>query len=108
VSSSTVYFTIGNTDDKLSQAGWAAFVGDVQAVVERAKWTGAVVHFAGYSAPDAPWQNAQWCVQTPDEAVRESLRNALRYIAGRYQQESVAWAQLDQVELLAAFPGGVR
>lgn len=101
---STVYITIGNSDDKLSQAGWAAFLADVTAAVVLARLNGAVVHFAGVSFPDAPWQNAQWCVQVPDEGVREALRIRMRELAGRYLQDSVAWAEVDQVNLLTPLP----
>lgn len=104
MSSSTVYFAVGNSDDKLTQAGWAAFLGDINAALILAKLDGAVVQFAGTSWPDAPWQNAMWCVQVPDQRVREALRTHVRQLAGRYLQDSVAWAAVDQVELLAVLP----
>jgi hypothetical protein len=97
----TAYFTIGNTDDKLGQYRWASYVAGVNLAVDRAVRHGAVLQFHGASGPTTPWQNASWCVQLPDEKTGETLRNNLRILAAEYRQDSIAWAQVDQVELLA-------
>jgi hypothetical protein len=96
----TAYITIGNSDDKLSQADWSAFCADVYSTIDRTVRFGGDLQFAGYSAPAAPWQNAQWCVQVPDDATRSTLRTQLRELCRRYRQESIAWAQVEQVEML--------
>lgn len=97
----TVYLTIGNSDDKLTQAEWAKFIGDVNTSMILAKLDGGVVQFAGHSFPDAPWQNALWCVQLPDATAAGALKTQLAYLAHRYRQDSIAWAEVDQVDMLA-------
>ena len=52
------YISIGNSDDKLPQADWARFIADMRALLV-ADWQGRLqVHGEWFSAPDAPWQNA--------------------------------------------------
>lgn len=96
----TVYFTIGNSDDKLPQKKWAEFINAVNAGLILTKLNGAVVYFAGTSLPDAPWQNAMWCVRLPNQEARDALRSRLRTLAHRYVQDSIAWAEVDQVDML--------
>lgn len=55
----TITIQIGNSDNKLSQMEWSAFIKDVVEVVES---LASVVHFYGTSLGDAPWQNAAWVV----------------------------------------------
>ena len=98
----TAYFTIGNSDDKLTQFRWSAFVTRVHLAVDRAVSHGAVTEFCGYSAPAAPWQNAIWCVRLPDDGVRARLRVDLQKLAAAYEQDSIAWAEADTVEMLTA------
>lgn len=102
----TVYVTIGNTDDKLSQGEWAKFIGDVNASMILAKLDGGVVHFAGHSWPDAPWQNAMWCVQLASADLADALKTRMAELARRHRQDTIAWAQVDQVELVPAAPAG--
>jgi hypothetical protein len=64
------YICIGNSDDKLPQERWASFIGDVdRAVGQVGAWKGGQVHGRWFSAPDAPWQNAVWCLQLPDDQL---------------------------------------
>jgi hypothetical protein len=97
-----VTFAIGNSDDKLSQAGWSAFVGAVHAAVDQAVQHGARIQFAGYSAPGAPWQNALWAVEIPgyDWDLVKALRAALRGLAKAYRQDSIAWWSAGEVDML--------
>lgn len=106
MSGSTVYFTIGNTDDKLSQAGWSAFIGAINSDLILARLNGALVHFAGASYPDAPWQNAQWCVFLPNDDVRDKLRARLQEHARNFLQDAISWAEVDRVEMLEPAPAG--
>lgn len=85
----TIYISIGNSDDKLSQEEWADFVIDVGDIVRNLAWR---THGQWFSAPAAPWQNACWCVEVRPVMV-DRLRQALARMAGRYQQESIAWAE---------------
>lgn len=84
----TVYISIGNSDDRLTQAEWSHFVADVNGVV---RGYASVVHGQWFSLPDAPWQNACWCVEVSDKAAM-FLRDALRNSAKAYRQDSIAWA----------------
>lgn len=92
---STIYISIGNSDDKLSQSDWSSYVLDVDRAFEQAvRYEGARVHGRWYSLPTEPWQNACWCAEWhPDLAhVVEALKRKLANIAGDYRQDSIAWA----------------
>lgn len=95
----TVYVSIGNSDDKLSQAAWSAFCDDVAYAVNSAAQHGGRMHAACFSSPTVPWQNAVWCVEL-DDAGAGALRTQLRRLAHRYRQDAIAWAPVDQVEML--------
>ncbi len=99
----TVYLTIGNSDDKLSQAAWSAYCDDVTYVVNAAARDGGRVHAACFSSPTVPWQNAIWCVEL-DDGRAAVLRRALALLARRYRQDSIAWAQVDQVDMIEPPP----
>ncbi len=100
----TVYVTIGNSDDKLSQAEWASFYAAVDGVIRRAAYR---VHGAWVSPSTDPWQNACWCAEVfpgPVGNVSDApmwLRSQLANLAGAYGQDSVAWAEAPTVEFLA-------
>lgn len=87
----TIIVQIGNTDDKLLQVQWSAFVGEVRAVVD--EYT-RQVHFCGTSAGDALWQNACFVGELFDgergEADAAGLIMELRRLKDRYSQESIA------------------
>lgn len=90
----TIYVTIGNSDDKLSQADWCAFHSATDQLIRRAAhW----VHGAWVSPSTNPWQNACWCVEI-DET--DWLRGQLANLAKAYQQDSIAWAEAPAVEFL--------
>lgn len=100
----TIYISIGNSDDKLKQAEWSRFIADTYALVDGYS---AAIHFAGYAAPGAPWQNACWCIEIEPDRIRriqmpndhrevrteDLLRERLAQIAAQYGQESIAWAE---------------
>jgi hypothetical protein len=85
----TVYVSIGNSDDKLTQAEWAQYVNEVRGKIHG--WAKAV-HGAWFSAPDSPWQNACWCAEFPDETYARDVRDAITEVRKAYRQDSVAWA----------------
>lgn len=92
----TVYISIGNSDDKLTQADWASYVLDVDRAFEAAvRYEGSRVHGRWHSLPHEPWQNACWCADWhPDLAhVVEALSRKLATIAHAYRQDSIAWAE---------------
>lgn len=102
----TIYIAIGNSDDKLSQAAWSAFAGEVaSAVRQAADLASGRVHFAGFSAPAAPWQNAMWALELPaGDDAEDALRARLSRLAGTYAQDSIAWARADRVDFLPGAP----
>jgi hypothetical protein len=97
-----VTFAVGNSDDKLSQAEWSAFVAKTQQVVEWLAANGAMIHFGGFSAPAAPWQNALWAIDLGSHAeyLRGHLRVELAELAGRYRQDSIAWWEAGSTEMI--------
>lgn len=95
----TVYVSIGNSDDKLTQADWATFHGVVDAAIRRVAHR---VHGAWLSGSADPWQNACWCfVLVPGSDVTW-LRGQLANTAKAYQQDSIAWAEVPETDFLCA------
>ena len=98
-----VYISIGNSDDQLTQADWAAFCIEVRS---EARALGHV-HGSWYSPPDSPWQNACWCLELAghgDAGTSETLaelRTVLSRIARRYRQESIALARVAETEFVS-------
>jgi hypothetical protein len=92
----TVYVSIGNSDDKLSQRQWTAFSNLVRAEVRR---TSHVIHGEWYSAPDAPWQNACFCVEVGGGNIA-LLRELLAGVCKGYGQDSIAWAEVPHTEFI--------
>lgn len=102
--SRTAYITIGNTDHKLSQPQWAAFYADVDNEIRfRAQDSGPVIYFAGTSQNNSPYQNACWCVELPVGGPVARLKRALSLIARTYGQESIAWAEVIDVEFIKPY-----
>lgn len=96
----TVYISIGNSDDRLRQSAWAGFVLDVNDAVSNAP--GVRLHGDWYSSPFSPWQNACWCIEVNEQlhpGVLAELRVDLIDAAAKYGQTSIAWATAD-VEFL--------
>jgi len=97
----TVYVSIGNSDDKLTQGHWSAFVGSVRGVLRR---HAAAIHGEWYSASDAGYQNACFCVEIASERDLPQkvalVKMNLERIRSDYQQDSVAWAEVPETEFL--------
>src|SRR4051794_11634611 len=79
---------IGNSDDKLAQARWAEFL----AATEQAMTVHGQLHFAGYSNPAKPWQNACFVVALRSVGTVHLLRDRLSALAKAYEQDSIALA----------------
>ncbi len=100
----TVYVSIGNSDDKLSQSAWSGFHEEVEEVIQRAA---SAVHGSWVSPSTSQWQNACWCFEVtadPDLDIckRRWLRNRLENLAKAYGQDSIAWAETPKTEFLCA------
>lgn len=89
--SETVYISIGNSDDKLTQREWAEFVGVVEEALDDVY---IKKHGSWFSRPDASWQNACWCIELEAVAgLKDSLQTELEQIAREFRQDSIAWAE---------------
>ena len=89
MSNHTVTIQIGNTDDKLGQVEWAAYVLGMKTnilpyVVQ--------VHFFGAPANWERWQNAAWVVEVSESNV-PVLKKSVESIRKVFRQESVAWTE---------------
>ena len=83
----TYTIQIGNSDNKLSQDKWSDFINTLRASLEDQGWD---IHFFGFSAPDAPWQNCCVVVIINDGEDVDILKDELRYLSGMYNQDSIA------------------
>lgn len=93
----SVYVSIGNSDDKLSQKEWARFVAAVDVTLR----TGATeMHGRWLSRPDDPFQNACWCFE-PFSARVPAMKRILSGYAKEFRQDSIAWAEAETVFLEA-------
>lgn len=90
----TVYASIGNSDDKLSQARWSQFVRAFRDCMARAA---TEVYGEWLSTPDSSYQNA--CVAIATETPL-TLKAALVELAKEYDQDSIAWAQVAATEFI--------
>lgn len=84
----TVHIAIGNSDDRLTQQEWAAFVESVDMLVRS---SASVVHGAWLSEAASPWQNAAWGFEPGD--APNMLKVRLSACARDYRQESIAWTE---------------
>lgn len=86
---STVYVSVGNSDDKLSQQDWAQFVRTVFRFVANEAHH---VHGEWFSVPDSRYQNACICVEFDPDAHLDAVREGLALIAEQYEKDAIAWA----------------
>jgi hypothetical protein len=84
----TVYVSIGNSDDKLSQREWSAFAMETHAEVLHCS---AQVHGVWASSPTDQYQNACYCFEILENRT-PALKRALGKIATQHKQDSIAWA----------------
>lgn len=93
-----VYVSIGNSDDKLSQADWAEFV---IAMSARVAGCAEFQHGVWFSVPHARWQNACWCLEfTSDDSIKEA-KEVCAELARQYNQDSIAWAPVPETEFIS-------
>lgn len=97
----TVHIAIGNSDNKLTQAEWANFYKDVDALVE--EFTGLVsegtdtqwreLYGRWMSAAVDSRQSACWAFVPPPQGTvdRKEFVTRLSRIAFLYRQDSIAW-----------------
>lgn len=85
----TVVIQIGNSDDKLSQLMWSAFI---KAVAGAVYAHATQIHFSGYSDPSETWQNAAWIFEISEEESQR-LWGEMKVLASLYNQDSIAWTE---------------
>jgi hypothetical protein len=86
-----VYISIGNSDDRLTQAEWSQFAEEIRRSVVALAYQ---VHGSWFSRPEDPWQNACWCLEfrDGDTDLVERAKEAATDVRERFRQDSVAWA----------------
>lgn len=92
----TIYASIGNSDDRLTQKQWADYVEEfVQTITDLSE------QFFGvwYSESSSPFQNLCVAFEIGEGAERE-LRSQLVRLRKDYVQDSIAWAEVPQTEFL--------
>jgi hypothetical protein len=93
---STVYVSIGNSDNKLTQAEWAEFGRDFRRSIRR---YASEVYGEWHSSPTSAFQNACIAFAVPVGKV-EALRGELTEMREYYQQDSIAWAEAPRTEFI--------
>lgn len=99
----TVYASIGNPDDKLTQARWSEFHDKFTTAVR-----GLALRIYGdwVSVSASPWQNACIAFEIGWE-TSERLQRDLAELAAEYGQDSIAWAEADTELIGPAVTGPV-
>lgn len=92
----TVYASIGNSDDKLGQVDWAAFLRSFRTTV---RMFATRVHGDWTSEPSQPWQNACMAFEVPEDDLPH-LKQRLAQVRSIYQQDSVAFAVVSKTEFV--------
>lgn len=91
------YISIGNSDDRLGQAEWSRFIHEMRDLLQQ--FGGLLqIHGEWFSAPDQPWQNANWCVEPLTTFHQDMLKRAVRNVCMRFRQDTFAWTT-GEVEL---------
>lgn len=96
VNTITVYASIGNSDDKLSQREWSNFVAELAFIVDS---YADEVYGWWFSKPDAPWQNAVVAFLL-DTRKTDHVRARMSKLRAAYRQDSVAWAEAPRTEFI--------
>ena len=85
----SVSIQIGNSDDKLSQIEWSAFIHKTSSLIcNRAD----KVFFSGFSTPSEVWQNACWVflIETDQSHL---LWDEMKNLCREFRQDSIAWLE---------------
>jgi hypothetical protein len=94
----TAYVSIGNSDDKLTQREWSAFLLRTHLLLDHHAST---MHGAWYSGPGVEWQNACWCIEIHED-VAPTVKGMLARLAREFRQDSIAWAEAQTTFIGAA------
>jgi hypothetical protein len=93
----TVYASIGNSDDKLSQIAWSGYVEEfIHAITRESEQIFGV----WYSESSSPYQNACAAFKLGSHAAAEDLEAILTELRKRYNQDSIAWAEVPETRFI--------
>lgn len=98
MASTTVYITIRNNDDRLTQTEWCHFAAYVDQALRRFC---PRIHGAWTSESIAPWQNACWHVDV-SRSNMDLLKKRLSVIAKKFRQEGIEWTPAPRTNLIRA------
>lgn len=92
----TIALQIGNSDNKLAQKEWAAFVNAIHSAIvlytNDLKNFDSPIHFSAPSVGWADWQNAAWVFSCKEFNIPE-LKERISEIREIYKQDTVAWLE---------------
>lgn len=94
----TVYVSIGNSDDKLTQVQWAEYVERVNNAIRYP--VDVQVHGWWFSHSVSQYQNTCWCFEVASQSTAMDLQEELTIIRSSYGQDSVAWAVVSGTEFI--------
>lgn len=92
----TYYISIGNSDDKLTQAEWMWFWRRTNKTIRIQADT---VHGSWLSPANDEWQNACWCIEAT-EGNAKNLRGYLANLCKEFRQDSIAWAKVSKTDFI--------
>jgi hypothetical protein len=92
----SVYASIGNSDDKLTQYRWNLFTRAFKLVMNMHS---RKLHGVWYSESGSEFQNMCICAEVYPEKM-DALRKDLSRICGRFEQESIAMVVTDSTEFI--------
>lgn len=91
MSTTTIYVSIAETENVLSQSDWARFVNAVQAQIDE----GAVeVLGPWFTAPASAFRSACWNF-TVEEVDIDAMKGELGLVCAEYPRTSLAWVPMD-------------
>jgi hypothetical protein len=93
----TIYASIGNSDDKLSQCDWADYAEQfVDAITQACEQ----IYGVWFSESSSPFQNACVCFETGSRAAAEELQAKLTELREQFDQDSIAWAEVPETQFI--------
>lgn len=85
----TITLSIGNSDNKLTQEEWAAFVKEIQSTIDD---FATAIYFFGGPANWEPFQNVSWVFELGPFNV-SAMKDRVSRIRKKYRQDSLAWVE---------------
>lgn len=92
-----VFVSIGNSDNKLTQAEWNQYCLEVETYCDHLSTR---FYAKCYSLSNAPFQNAVFSMECPATTI-SSLRSCLSMAANKYRQDSIAMNVCDSTDMVS-------